>query len=209
MNIDPAITSDILFTLSRRDDVLLNGGDVDCASLDITEGLYRADDTALGACLSWLVAVAESEDPAKLNVETFYQVAETFVRSQRQVMELVRKVPLARPQVQKEIFKRLDTARDYVHSQFASSIAIEELAMVAGMSPFYFMRSFKKVFGVSAYQYLLNYRLQLAAQLVREHQLRLMDIAVATGFADEFALSKAFKKRFGHSPRSISFQHLQ
>ena len=51
------------------------------------------------------------------------------------------------------------------------------------------------------YTYQLNLKLEMIAkQLELEPELRMLDLAHAFGFYDEFHMSKAFKKKYGVSP---------
>ena len=56
--------------------------------------------------------------------------------------------------------------------------------------------------GMSFYTYQKNCKLEMAAlQLITEPDLPLHEIAVTLGFYDEFHMSKAFKQKYGMSPK--------
>ena len=93
-----------------------------------------------------------------------------------------------------------------VHRLIASApsrpIDLAELARVAGMSPPHFCARFKKSFGLSPVESLIQHRMIRAAHLLADHNLSVAEIAEKVGYTDPFHFSKMFKKQFGISPRS-------
>lgn len=204
--IDSRVSADVLFTLSREEDRILEDPEA-CwsVSLDVVEGLYPAAADPFGQSLAQLAKKAAYYN-GKLNSfteEAFYALTEQLVRQQQHLLRMILRVPAKRLPVQKEIFRRLETARAYMHDNQTESPGIEMLAMVARMSPFHFMRSFKRVYGVTAYQYWIELRLQLAFSLLLQKKLNVTEIARHAGYADLFAFSKAFKKKFGVPPSTV------
>jgi transcriptional regulator GlxA family with amidase domain len=87
-----------------------------------------------------------------------------------------------------------------MHDEPAASWSLEQLAATAGMSRTVFANAFRSVVGITPGQYLQTWRMGIAQKLlVRGMPLR--HIADATGYADEAALSRAFKAATGCSPR--------
>jgi AraC family transcriptional regulator len=78
--------------------------------------------------------------------------------------------------------------------------ALNELAELAGLSRFYFSRTFRTVVGMSLLDYLRGLKLRRAIELVRISSRSLTDIAVEAGFYDLPHLDKAFRQRLGTSP---------
>jgi AraC family transcriptional regulator len=72
------------------------------------------------------------------------------------------------------------------------------------MSEYHFFRIFKKAFGISPYQYLIDVRLNWAFQQIKQQQQSISSIAHETGFADLSSFSKAFSKKFGFPPSKWS-----
>jgi len=202
--IDSVLTSDILFSLSNKEECALdNPQDYHSVSLDVTEGYYNGKVHTLGRQLKKLAVKASLAAEGKDNIsrEDMITIAEYLVRDQLKVGKLVQRVPAKQLAVQREIYKRMETARDYIMERLNHPIGINELAELVHMSPYHFMRSFKSVYKLSAYQFIQEQRLQLACRLIRQQKWTLTEIAAATGFIDLFTFSKAFKKRFGKAPR--------
>ena len=56
-------------------------------------------------------------------------------------------------------------------------------------------KAFKNVVGVSPGQYVLNIKIQKAAQMLQETNLTISEIATKTGFENEFYFSRIFKSK--------------
>ncbi|MFT4069825.1 helix-turn-helix domain-containing protein [Paraburkholderia sp.] len=79
---------------------------------------------------------------------------------------------------------------------------LTNLAVAAGVSDFYFLRTFQQVTGVTPHQYLLRARLRAAALRLRGGGERIVDIALDCGFNDLSNFNHAFRVEFGASPRT-------
>jgi transcriptional regulator GlxA family with amidase domain len=84
--------------------------------------------------------------------------------------------------------------------------ALNELAALAGLSRYYFSRTFHIVVGVSLRDYLRGLKLKRALELLRTSRRSLTDIAIEAGFYDLPHLDKVFRQRFGTSPYAFRAQ---
>lgn len=87
-----------------------------------------------------------------------------------------------------------------VKSDFRLPLRVEDMAEACHLSVSSFYRSFRKYTGKTPMQYLGEYRLQQAAQLLTHSDQTLWQTARACGFCDEFHLSRNFKSFYGISP---------
>lgn len=80
---------------------------------------------------------------------------------------------------------------------------LASLAAAAGVSEFYFLRTFSAVAGVTPHRYLLRARLRAAAlSLADDDEAKIVDVALASGFNDLSNFNAAFRAEFGASPRA-------
>jgi len=79
-------------------------------------------------------------------------------------------------------------------------LTLDELARVAGLSRFHFLRTFKRVTGVTPHQWLLRARLRAAARLVAGTREPITTIALDVGFGDLSNFVRSFRAEFGMSP---------
>lgn len=75
-----------------------------------------------------------------------------------------------------------------------------DLAAVAGLSPAYFSREFKRAFGETPHQYLLTRRLERAAALLRTTDRSVIEICLAVGLSSVGSFTTSFRRMFGTSP---------
>lgn len=90
-------------------------------------------------------------------------------------------------------------ARDYIHEHFARDVTLIELARVADLSPFWFIRAFQKHFGLTPHAYLIGLRVRHAKALLARGAA-IIEVALDTGFADQSHLTRRFKSIVGVTP---------
>lgn len=81
---------------------------------------------------------------------------------------------------------------------------IADLAYLAHMSPTQFNRAMRSVYEMPANDMLTRIRLENAMELMRATDMKLEKIAELSGYSTGFALSKAFRRLFGMSPRQMA-----
>ena len=79
---------------------------------------------------------------------------------------------------------------------------VEELASLAGMSRSAFAARFSSLVGTSPLDYLIRWRMRLAARALVQGTASISTIAYAHGYESESAFSNAFKRVMGSAPRS-------
>ncbi len=91
---------------------------------------------------------------------------------------------------------------NHIANRAQKRITPRELAQLVGLSPDYFTRLFRKTFGVSPKEWILQQRLRQAAGLLAESTWTISEISQRMGFSDLYLFSRQFKKEFGDSPRT-------
>ncbi|WP_421935144.1 helix-turn-helix domain-containing protein [Pelagibius sp.] len=94
---------------------------------------------------------------------------------------------------------RIGRVVEFLRANYADSVKLEQLAVVAEMSAFHLVRSFKKEMGLPPHVYLTQLRLQEARRLLSEGT-GIADTAALTGFYDQSALNRHFKRVYGVTP---------
>lgn len=88
----------------------------------------------------------------------------------------------------------------YIGEHLKEFITVETLANQAGLSPYHFIRMFRKATGFSPHEYLRNARINTAKYLLVNTQLPLKDICLSVGFSCESVFCHAFKKTTEMTP---------
>lgn len=136
-----------------------------------------------------------------LEVKTCDDPVKTFrkLRIAAQVLESLLQLCRFEP-VQLEL-ERIYPAIMLIKDHFHEPIRVEQLARTCALSPATFYRTFRQVLRKTPMQYLDEYRLKQAAQMLLLENETLSVIAERCGFCDEFHLSRNFKSHYGISPR--------
>jgi transcriptional regulator GlxA family with amidase domain len=95
---------------------------------------------------------------------------------------------------------RLAKALAAVHRSPCDDWPLEKMAGAAGMSRSAFAAAFKHATGTTPAAYLTDWRLSLAASMLRSGR-PVKQVAAELGFASASSLSKVFRQRMGASPR--------
>jgi AraC-like DNA-binding protein len=87
-----------------------------------------------------------------------------------------------------------------LHGDVARPWTVDELGRHVGLSRSALAERFTHLIGVAPMRYLANWRMQVAAQELRNPSTSLAQIADTVGYESEAAFSRAFKKAFGFAP---------
>ena len=93
--------------------------------------------------------------------------------------------------------------KDYVHANLAEPIEVNDLASLAGRSPFHFTRIFARSIGVTPYRYVVHLRLQAAIDRIKSG-MSLAQVAADTGFSDQSHLSRWIRRVHGIAPSELA-----
>ncbi len=93
-----------------------------------------------------------------------------------------------------------------MHENYDYSWSVEELSRKAGLSRAAFSQKFKSAVGDSPINYLTGIRIQKAMEQLKTTSDNIENIAESVGYSSGFALSKAFKRFCGISPKSFRKQ---
>ncbi len=100
----------------------------------------------------------------------------------------------------RELLRRLEVARHYLHTRPDRAVPLGELAVQAGLSQFHLARSFREVYDRPPAAYHSALRLDAAARFLQRGRGSSADAAEQFGFSDPRAFARAFQRRHGRSP---------
>ncbi len=99
--------------------------------------------------------------------------------------------------------RRVSDVLRYVEENAEQPLSLADLADVARMSKYHFLRTFRRDVGVTPYQFLLSVRLRRAALSLCTTPLAVATIAFDAGFGDLSTFNAKFRGVFGMSPRML------
>ena len=103
--------------------------------------------------------------------------------------------------IKKENRMHIENAMNYIDMHLDEQLTLEKLSEVAAMSSSYFSQLFKMLNGFSAWEYIVEKRIEQAQTLLLATEAPVLDIAFQCGFNNTTNFNRAFKKMTGMSPR--------
>ena len=101
--------------------------------------------------------------------------------------------------------RNIKTILDYIDENYMKSITIDELAECVNLSKHYFMRFFKKYMGMTCIEYINDYRLSIAANLLITTGMQVTEIAEKTGITNLSYFNRIFKKKYNMTPKQYRY----
>lgn len=100
--------------------------------------------------------------------------------------------------------RQLKRVKEFVDARISNAIKVSDLAAVAGLSRYHFIRAFKDAAGLPPYQFVLSERTCRArGLLLSKPELSLGEVALAVGFSDAVQLNRVFRKFAGVTPTAF------
>lgn len=113
---------------------------------------------------------------------------------------------------QEKHHERLKLMLNHIHTHYAEKITLNNIANAASISERECIRSFKKYMQLTPFQYIQNYRIDSAANMLMHSEYSITEIAWKCGFESSSYFSKLFKQTMHCTPkmyRDTSRQNLK
>jgi len=88
----------------------------------------------------------------------------------------------------------------HMHGQFARPWTVAQLAKTAALSRSAFFERFTRTVGLPPMEYLLAWRMAVAKDLLRRHDVALAEVAERVGYGSASTFSTAFSRHVGRPP---------
>jgi AraC-like DNA-binding protein len=88
-----------------------------------------------------------------------------------------------------------------MHASAAKPWTVDDLARLCNMSRATFARVFQQALGQAPMQYLADWRMTLARDVLLSQTATLDEIAAQTGYSSVYAFATAFRRHHGEPPR--------
>lgn len=95
---------------------------------------------------------------------------------------------------------------EYINQHLDRDLKVFELAAIAQISPYHFIRLFKNATNQTPHQYVLHQRVEKAKCLLRHKNSSISEIAFSVGFCDQSHFTKCFKRITGITPKEYIAQ---
>ena len=182
-----------------------------CISLNVREDLFGEIAAAGGSTSRFRFATASLSPSAKALPVLAWMEALSSAGSGRRCEELALRL-IERVVAATDGLRRLPampTAREarrvveairLVESEAARPVDLKQMAAVAGVSKYHFLRVFRRLTGLTPHQYLISARLRRAALALTSSRRPVIAVAFDAGFGDLSTFNKTFRAAFGLTP---------
>ncbi len=111
-----------------------------------------------------------------------------------------------KPKYSSSIYDSIVHAKAILESQYQCPPSLHELALEVGTNECTLKKAFKQIHGTSAFQYLLDFKMNHACCLLADTNKPIIEIAEQVGYKYNSHFAKAFKKRYGITPTEYRFK---
>jgi len=134
--------------------------------------------------------------------EDFLVLSKQLLTLYEEISSQMSRVPAAKASTREELFRRLQTAREYMHTSGDERVSLLRIAKEACLSPYHLHRSFRQVFRQTPHEYLTGLRLDRACSLLTSGHT-VIDACIEVGFTSTSSFSRLFRSHFGRPPSDI------
>jgi AraC family transcriptional regulator len=98
---------------------------------------------------------------------------------------------------------KLKQIQSYIADNLAGKLSVAKISEAVGASASHLQALFRDATGYSIHQYVLRKRIEQAQLLLRDRNLSLSQVALASGFTHPSHLARHMRKIVGSSPKSV------
>lgn len=145
------------------------------------------------------VALRLWRDGAQLDsgVQSLRPILLHLASLQRELFDSVQRCPGRSRSRKRQVFGRMQRARLYLEGNSHRVVRIGELAELTNFSSWYLSKTFQSLYEESPQALSARLRLERAAQLLRDTDMMIGEVASASGFDNCCSFARAFRAHFG------------
>jgi len=151
-----------------------------------------------------VTGISQAADLSSLRLEEkLVDVMQLLLCDEKKLLAMQAALPILKSSTRHEILRRLLHVTDYIHTHLHQDLSLEQLARVACLSKFHFLRLFKIAFQVTPYQFINAERIRRAKKMLLHTRLEVQEIATVLGYENASAFSRMFFRQLGTYPTQL------
>ncbi|MGH7951549.1 MAG: helix-turn-helix transcriptional regulator [Limisphaerales bacterium] len=136
----------------------------------------------------------------RLEKSNFPALQQILAGATDNLIGLIYSAQQAQPAADAQNANVIEHAITRIQNEFERELDVKQLACELGVSYSWFRHTFTAHTGLSPHQYLLEFRLVRARNLLAETELPIKEVALHTGFNDELYFSRLFRQKLNVTP---------
>lgn len=128
-------------------------------------------------------------------INTYDELKEYFIHKIQQAVDEISKLRSERGT------KIIEKAKKYIQDNYKKEITLKDVANYVYLNSNYFSELFKNEVGENFIEYLIETRINISKQLLKENKFKIYEVAEEVGYKESVSFSRAFKKVVGVSPK--------
>ncbi len=106
-----------------------------------------------------------------------------------------------------DFFRKLKKSLLFIETNYSDHITVAQAAEMSNFSESYFSKIFRQLTGSSFTQYLKDFRLERAAEKIRNTNARISEIAFSVGFNNLSYFTRSFKDKYKMTPKAFQIKN--
>ncbi len=176
-----------------------DGADIPHRPLAFCERLRPHDATVTPLLKDLHDAVRRGESDETWFAERYQEMLEAVITGEHLLRRRAETIRSVKPSTRLELMRRVNWASDYILSNYADTISLDDIARAASLSKFHLVRLFRQVHNTTPHAFLQRKRAQVARRMIAITDLDLNDVAANVGFGSRWTMFRQLRRNFGVS----------
>jgi AraC family transcriptional regulator len=192
--------SEVLKSLTTSPHELLENAALPSQAFALHNRLYKRSEKT-----HQIIRNLQTENDNKLfEEECLAALMVEILKEDQATQKIIQRIVSVKQSTREEILKRLTVVTDYIYSTYDRDISLDELANIACLSKFHFLRLFKIAFQITPLQFITNIRMIRAKEILQHKKNEVKEIGRMLGFKDSSSFSRTFFNYYGVYPTQCS-----
>lgn len=135
--------------------------------------------------------------------EALQNLLQRMIGAEHRLHSAERLITSVKAATRAELLRRINWAADFICSNYANPITLDDMAAAASLSKFHLVRLFRQIHSVSPHRFLINKRLAAAGRLLDRADFDLGEVARLAGFGTRWSLFRHLRRTTGEGGKAL------